>query len=292
MRTALMIAALLCAAPATAQPIGFGNTEPRADRREPASPLLGEVFTNEDLAADTPFVLLLIHDGGSTVTQRLGAMLSRPQSPELLEWSRVATFQTIDGRSAEAAEKHGWLLAKYRGRLPIVALVQMQGTGPGAVWWDAGGEYLPTDELALAARLSDAYQRTIKAAEEQTPRPADRLRNTGPRARDGLDVHSLGGRDREPWINPRVDVTVPDSVDTNVNAGLDEVSRDSIKFGGMVLGGAFFGGCTVLGLCIIGGLIGSAVLRGFADTGPPDDKIVRRRRRQPTNPNTPAGNGQ
>lgn len=274
-----VVFALFCAVPV----LGYAGTWPQEQNQtsaavrqlaEQSAPALSKIFTNEDLRADTPFVLLVLHDGGSDRTLATLRTLQRPQTQALAAWTSSAAVQTLDGRDPANRERHAYLIQKHGGRLPILALVQMTGSGPGAVWYSTAA--LPSSESQLSGELSAAYAATIQAAAEAESNAATYFptSNAGPIART---VPNYDG-DRRPFFNPQVDIKTPDTFDTNVTGGLNSQSQRAIMIGGSSLGGLFCAGCLGLGICVAVGLIGSAVLRGFAATGPPGASVKRTRR--------------
>lgn len=254
-----------------------------------AEPEVSQIFTNQDLAADRPFVLLLIHDGGQGSTA-VYETLRRPVTQELADWLRTAELQTANGRDPWVQQKHADLFRKHVGKLPVVALVQMSGRdrggdalGHGAVWYST--DRLPMGEKQLASELTTHYEATLQAylsqamnapkdvpstvpVQQQMPLSAEfpvyRIPNSG-----GPEASYPIERERRPLFNPQVDIKAPDNFRTSVTGGLDPETRQSIETAAYAGGGLFCSGCAVLGLLVGGGMIVSAVMRGYAQTGAP-----------------------
>lgn len=273
----ILLALLVCSSCAIAQEAGGDEVE------------VSQIFTNQDLAADRPFVLLLIHDGGEESSKAYES-LTRPSTPELAEWIRTAELQTANGRDPWIQQKHADLFREHRGQLPVLALVQMSGRdrdgdakGHGAVWYSTSK--FPMSEKQLASELSKHYEATLKAylsqamnapkdvpatipVQQQMPPSAEypvyRIPNSG-----GPEASYPIERERRPLFNPQVDIKAPDNFRTSVTGGLDPQTRKSIESAAFAGGGLFCTGCGLLGLLIGGGMIVSAIMRGYAQTGEP-----------------------
>lgn len=230
---------------------------------------LSEIISNkpEQVQANKPFTLLLIYDPRATNDQAstwLYRSLQSPQSVELQRWIAQCDFRAVSIDSPHA-EKLRWHLQKHQ-QLPVLMLSESPGSaGEGATWYSAGGPEIPLNEASLAMELQRWYTATVTAHKKAGT--LDSIPSSQPLYPDNYiiprrTVATNAFSDRKPLINPRVDITVPDTINTKVEAGLKpETARVMTVVGFILLASA---------LAIAYAMIHSARIIGEAITDDPE----------------------
>jgi hypothetical protein len=247
-----------------------GQTTLRAQQR-PAETPLAEILSNkpDQVQANKPFTLLLVYDPVAQNDQAsnwLYRVLQSPQSEDLRRWMAQCNFRPVSINSPHA-EKLRWHLQKHQ-QLPVLMLQESPGTdGEGATWYSAGGPEIPLNEAALVTELQRWYTATVNASKKAGT--LDSLPSSQPLYPDNyvfprrnLAPSTNAFSERKPLINPRVDITVPDTINTRVEAAL---KPETLRV--MVIVGFIFLGCA---LAIAYAMIHSARIIGEAITDDPD----------------------
>ena len=202
------------------------------------------VVTNGELTPGKEFHLLLIHDG-SQFSQHVASMLTSPRA-HMVNWVHAANVRLMHMDEPQVTEHHQDLIEKHQGQLPILAFIQQTADhGRGAVWCSAAGGQIATDESSLASWLGRYYQATANAAVQSNqlavagPRNLQEMQNkqTGgsyfmPRSNGAPPAYQPGGGGRRPFINPQLDVAVPDTLNTAV--GLNSDTQKTLIFIGVL----------------------------------------------------------
>ena len=206
------------------------------------------VVTNGELTQGKDFHLLLIHDGGQ-YSQHVAAMLTMPRA-QMIDWVRASNVRLMHVDEPQAMEHHADLLQKHEGQMPILAFIQQTADdGRGAVWCSAAGNQIAAEESSMASWLGRYYQATGEAAMRSNqlavvagPRNLQQEMQSGPnkatngsyfmpRSNGAPPAYQPGGG-RRPFINPQLDVAVPDTLNTAV--GLNPDTQKTLIFIGVL----------------------------------------------------------
>lgn len=238
---------------------------------------LSEIVANqpEKVVANKPFTLIVVYDprANDQATQWLMQVMRSPQTREFADWLAKCDVRGIATDSPHV-EKVRWHLAKHQ-QLPVLMLAESPGmNAEGATWYSAGGDEIPLNETALALELQRWYTATVMAAKNSSP-----VLNSNNSVQEILPTQSLQYPDnyvfprrtsnqfsgeRRPLINPRVDITVPDSINTKVEASFKpETIRGLLVVGFTIL---------ATGIAIGYAMIHSARIIGEAITDDPQDQ--------------------
>lgn len=244
--------------------------EPTLRQTSQSTQQLGEIISNkpDQVQANKPFTLMMVYDPKATQDQAstwLYRALQSPQSDELRRWISQCDFRPVSIDSPHA-EKLRWHLQKHQ-QLPVLMLSESPGTpGEGATWFSAGGPEIPLNESSLAMELQRWYTATVAASKRAGT--LDAIPSSQPMYPDNYvfpkrsSVSTNAFSDRKPFINPRVDITVPDTINTMVEAGLKpETARVMTVVGFILLASA---------LAIAYAMIHSARIIGEAITDEPE----------------------
>lgn len=220
-----------------------------------AAPVRGQVFlselvTNSDIQPDSELTLLVLHGGDDDqLAAQLLGMLARPQTQALKQWVDNCNVKSLPITHVLAAHSHEDLLAKHAA-FPIIALVEVQTRGEGAVWWSASPPELRVDEQWIAGTLTQYYQATMEAKARAPQQPQAEL--------NGMPPYYIGDEPPAPYkprrrpsiLNPptiNVNHQAPDQINTNVTAGLNTESLRTL----LITGGFFVLGMAILAYAII-----------------------------------------
>ena len=233
------------------------------------------VVTNGELTPGKEFHLLLIHDG-TQFSQHVASMLTMPRA-QMVNWVQSSNVRLMHVDEPQVAEHHQDLVEKHQGQLPILAFIQQTADdGRGAVWCSAAGGQIATDEYAMASWLGRYYQATANAAVQSNqlavvagPRNLEMQGNRAdsyflPRSNGAPPAYQPGGGGRRPFINPQLDVAVPDTLNTAV--GLNPDTQKTLIFIGVL----------AIVCCLLLGAspIISAVIIGHAITDDDGPRVV------------------
>jgi hypothetical protein len=195
------------------------------------------VVTNGELTPGKEFHLLLIHDGGQ-YSQHVASMLTLPRA-QMIDWVRASNVRLMHVDEPQAIEHHADLLQKHQGRMPILAFIQQTADdGRGAVWCSAAGNQIASDESSMASWLGRYYAATGEAAMRSNqlavvagPRNLQEMQSGAkatngsyfmPRSNGAPPAYQPSGG-RRPFLNPQVDVAVPDAINTAVGLNPDTI---------------------------------------------------------------------
>jgi hypothetical protein len=254
----------------------FGNNAMRSAGQsileQVADKQLSEIVSNapDRITANKPFTLLIVYDPRSPdqTTQWLTRALQAPQSAELMRWIGQCDVRGVSIDSPHA-EKLRWHIEKHQ-QLPILLLQESpgSGTGEGSTWFSCGGAEIPLNESQLAAELQRWYVATKNAKPSGTldglPSP-----QFSPQYPDNYVIprrSSNAFTERRPLINPKIDIDIPDSINTKVEASLRPDTLRGLVIGGFVLLAA--------SLSIAYAMIHSARIIGEAITDDPSQNEV------------------